>query len=372
MKKSLYIHIPFCQSRCAYCDFYSTVYRRDLAASFILALAEQLKSLNYNFETIYIGGGTPTILDTDLTEKLLKELKKLSGDVKEFTIEANPESIDADKIKLFLDYGANRISIGCQSFDDQKLKFLGRVHCAAQTLKSLRLAKNIGFDNISIDLIYGLPNESLKSWEKELTRAGELPITHLSAYMLTYEKGTRLFKNLQNKKFLPLATDKVAEMYKQLINQLAAKKIFQYEISNFAKKGCRSIHNCRYWENESYIGLGPSASSFVEGLRQKNISSLEKYITALKNGKQIWEHSEKLSRLAAAKETAALKIRMAEGLDFSWFRKKTGFDFLKIEKEALPLLLKQKLIKYSQGSRKKIQLTRKGFLFADTVSAAFL
>ncbi|MCF7874733.1 MAG: radical SAM family heme chaperone HemW [Candidatus Omnitrophica bacterium] len=372
MVKSLYIHIPFCQSRCAYCDFYSTVYSKDLAASFVLALAEQLKRLDYNFETIYIGGGTPTILDIDLTEKLLKELQRLAGDLKEFTIEANPESLDADKIKLFLDYGANRISIGCQSFDDQKLKFLGRAHCADQALKSLKLAKKIGFDNISIDLIYGLPDESSKAWGKELARAGELPITHLSAYMLTYEKETRLFKRLQNKKFLPLAADKVAGMYKQLISQLAAKNIFQYEISNFAKTGCRSIHNCRYWENESYLGLGPSASSFLGGLRRKNISSLEKYITALKNGKQIWDYSEKLSPLAAAKETAALKIRTAEGLDFSWFLKKTGFDFLKIEKEALPLLLKQKLIKYSQGSRKKIQLTRKGFLFADTVSSAFL
>ncbi|MCF7871127.1 MAG: radical SAM family heme chaperone HemW [Candidatus Omnitrophica bacterium] len=370
--KSLYIHIPFCQSRCAYCDFYSTVYSKDLAASFIIALAGQLKRLDYNFETIYIGGGTPTILDIDLSERLLKELKRFTGDVKEFTIEANPESLDADKIKLFLDYGVNRISIGCQSFDDQKLKFLGRAHCAAQALESLKLAKKTGFDNISIDLIYGLPDESSKAWGKEIARAGELPITHLSAYMLTYEKEARLFKRLEKKEFLPLAADKVAGMYKQLISQLAAKNIFQYEISNFAKKGCRSIHNCRYWENEPYIGLGPSASSFLEGLRQKNISSLEKYIRALKNGQPIREYSEKLSPLAAAKETAALKIRMAEGLDFNWFRQKTGFDFLKLEQEVLPLLLKQKLIQYGQDGRKKIKLTRKGLLFADTVSAAFL
>ncbi|MCF7887626.1 MAG: radical SAM family heme chaperone HemW [Candidatus Omnitrophica bacterium] len=370
--KSLYIHIPFCQSRCGYCDFYTTIYKRNIAVSFVSVLAEQIRKLDCNFETIYIGGGTPTILDIDLIEKLLKELKRLTGAVKEFTIEANPDSLSEDKLKLFSDYSVNRISIGCQSFNKQKLDFLDRAHSVKQALDAIEKAKKSGFNDISIDLIYGLPAESYKVWQKDLDRAIKLPVTHLSAYMLTYEKGTSLYRRLKAGGFLPLTSGKVAQMYEQLIEQLEKSNFFQYEISNFSKKKSEAIHNLRYWENKPYMGLGPSAASFSGGRRQRNISCLPKYIEAVRKQEKIWEYSEKLSPFAAAKETAALKIRTKEGVDFNWFRQKTGFSFLEIERKVLPLLLKQKLIKYGKDSRKRIKLTKKGFLFADTVSATFL
>jgi oxygen-independent coproporphyrinogen III oxidase len=370
--ESLYIHIPFCQSRCGYCDFYTTIYKRDIAVSFVSVLAEQIKRLDYNFETIYIGGGTPTILDIDLIEKLLKELKRLTGAVKEFTIEANPDSLNEDKLKLFSNYPVNRISIGCQSFSDFKLNFLGRVHSAKQAISSIEKAKKKGFDNISMDLIYGLPMESYELWQEDLSIATKLPVTHLSAYMLTYEKGTNLSRSLEKGKISPLSSDKVVWMYKQMIDYFTKNKFFQYEISNFSKKGFKSIHNSNYWENKSYLGLGPSACSFVSGKRQRNISSLPKYIKAAKEKKKIWEYSEKLSASAAAKETAALKIRTTEGVGFNWFRQKTGFDLLKLEQKVLPELFQEKLVENISLGKKGIKLTRKGVLFADTVSSAFL
>lgn len=372
MKNSLYIHIPFCSKRCYYCDFYSTIYRKDLAAALIDVFCQQIESCDLAFDTVYIGGGTPTVLALDLLKKLFLKLRPITRGCKEFTVEANPESLDEDKISLLLDYGVNRVSIGCQSFSDLKLNFLGRSHSAKQAISSVEEAKKKGFDNISMDLIYGLPMESRKLWQEDLTIATQLPVTHLSAYMLTYEKGTNLYRGLEAGKISPLSSDKVVLMYKQMVDYFTKNKFFQYEISNFSKKGFKSIHNSNYWKNKSYLGLGPSACSFILGKRQRNISSLPKYIKAVKEKEKIWEYSEKLSPAASAKETAALKIRTKEGIDFSWFRQKTGFSFLEIEQEALMLLLKQKLIKYGRGSRKKIELTKKGFLFADTVSATFL
>ncbi|MCF7873234.1 MAG: radical SAM family heme chaperone HemW [Candidatus Omnitrophica bacterium] len=372
MENSLYIHIPFCSKRCYYCDFYSTIYQRDLAEALINVFDRQIENFDSVFDTVYIGGGTPTVLTLDLLERLLLKLKSVTREVKEFTVEANPESLDEDKISLFLDHGVDRISIGCQSFSNLKLNFLGRAHSVKQAISSIEKAKKKGFDNISIDLIYGLPIESYKLWQEDFVKATKFPVTHISAYMLTYEKGTCLSRSLEAGKILSLSSDKVALMYKQMIDYFTKSKFFQYEISNFSKKGFKAIHNSRYWENQSYIGLGPSASSYFSGIRRRNISSLPKYIKAVKENTKVWEYSEKLSLVASAKETAALKIRTIEGIEFNWFRQKTGFDFLKLEKEPLAALFNQKLVKWAKGGKKAIKLTRKGFLFADTVSATFL
>ncbi len=371
---SLYIHIPFCRSRCAYCDFYSTIYRKDLADSYVDIICKQISRLNAEFETIYIGGGTPTVLDYHLLKKILIKIKRLVKEVKEFTIEANPESLDKEKIDLFCNYSVNRISIGVQSFQNQKLKFLGRLHSAKQAIDSLEIIRKKGFKNISIDLIYGLPMETKKTFEKDLTRAMGLPITHLSTYMLTYEKGTSLWKSLNKKQFLPLTDQKLAGIYKQLMSLLGKNNFFQYEISNFSQPGFRALHNYKYWKNEPYLGLGPAAVSFLGRKRQRNISSLTKYIQAVREGGKILEYSEELTAVAGAKETAALKIRTNEGIGFSWFKQKTGFNFLELEKESLSKLIKQKLIKYryQKSTKMGVALTKKGILFADTVSSEFL
>ncbi len=374
MKPSLYIHIPFCNRKCIYCDFYSVIYKDNVASLYIDVITDQIGHLDQQFSTIYIGGGTPTALNEKLLEKLLKALKRSSDKILEFTIEANPESLNAEKIKLFLSLGANRFSIGVQSVNDQKLKKLGRIHDSKKAIESVCMASKRGFKNISIDLIFGMWNENLGSWRKELEEIVKLPITHVSCYNLTYEKNTPLLFALKNRSFKPLEDEAVAAMYKCAIDILSLHGFKQYEISNFSKDGCQCRHNLNYWENNEYAGLGASAVSYTGGIRSKNVSDVEEYIIRYNGGRSLIESSEKLSVLKRAKETAAVKIRTKEGIDFNWFRNKTDFDFCKLEKGVLPGLIQEGFIKYKKENNVLIGicLKRKGFLFSDTVSSAFL
>lgn len=371
---SLYIHIPFCKRKCFYCNFYSDVYGEASASSYIDVLISQINALKTAPSTIYIGGGTPTSLDRKLLTRLLKSLERLNQNTPEFTIEANPESLDEDKIKLVLDGGVNRISIGVQSLRDEKLKSLGRIHAAKKAIDSVHLAAKKGFKNISIDLMFGIWGEDIASWKKELEEAVRLPITHVSCYELTYEKGTPLFSALKNKSITPLEDDVVAAMYELAIDELGLRGIKQYEVSNFAKEGCECRHNMNYWENNEYIGLGPSAVSYVEGVRSKNTSDVKEYVKRFSEGKPLIESSEHLTPIKRARETAAVKIRTKKGIDFKHFKDKTGFDFQELEKNAIKDLLSKDLIKYKKENNipSGIVLKRKGFLFCDTVSSSLL
>lgn len=376
MIPSLYIHIPFCKRKCLYCDFYSTVTDGVLTEAYIRALISQIEPLQQRFNTIYIGGGTPTALPAAELERLLKSLGKNIAKGTEFTVEANPESLDDEKTKLLLDRGVNRLSIGLQSLDDRKLKKLGRIHNAAKAVEGIRRAAKRGFADISADLIFGVWGEDLRSWEKELEEVTKLPITHMSCYSLTYEKGTPLFNALKNKSVAPLEDEAVARMYETAIDTLALRGFKQYEISSFAKEGLRSRHNMSYWDNNSYIGLGASAVSYIDGTRSKNIADVAEYIARAEEGRPLEESSEKLSPVKRARETAAVKIRTKDGIDFAWFREKTGYNFRGLERKAIADLLRQDLIKYKKdsatGAPTGIVLKRKGFLFCDTVSSALL
>ncbi|MCM8760631.1 MAG: radical SAM family heme chaperone HemW, partial [Candidatus Omnitrophica bacterium] len=221
--KSLYIHIPFCRRKCLYCDFYSIVYDDNLAVSYVDIIVSQLGSIEKKFSTVYIGGGTPTSLNRRLLERLLKAARLKCDNETEFTVEANPESIDEEKLKTLLDCGVNRLSIGIQSLDERKLKKLGRIHDAAKAADSVILALRRGFKNISADLIFGLWSETLNSWQKELDEALSLPLKHLSCYSLTYEKNTPLFFALQNKSVEPLEDETVAAMYEYAIERLSLR-----------------------------------------------------------------------------------------------------------------------------------------------------
>ncbi|MEM7816426.1 MAG: radical SAM family heme chaperone HemW [Candidatus Aenigmatarchaeota archaeon] len=374
MFNSLYIHIPFCIKKCSYCDFYSVVYQKNLVKDYIDTLCLQIKKLKYSFSTVYIGGGTPSILDYKLLKKLLKNLKKISYKVEEFTIEANPESLDKTKLNLFRDYGINRLSIGVQSFFDNKLKKLNRVHTAEDAIKAIELAYRCGFNNINIDLIFGVEDESLKNWKKELRKAVGLPIKHISTYAISYEKNTALFKKIKKKIYRPLEEEIVSDMYRFILNYLPLKGFIQYEVSNFAKKGYFCKHNLNYWNNGTYLGIGASAFSFDGRLRFQNIKDVKKYIKKIKNRESPIIFSEKLPSLRRALETASLKIRTKDGIDFRWFKKNTGFDFLNIKKDIIKNLIREGLIEYKKRKNKivGIALTKKGFLFADTVSCNFL
>ncbi|MFH1505001.1 MAG: radical SAM family heme chaperone HemW [Candidatus Omnitrophota bacterium] len=372
MANSLYMHIPFCRGKCPYCDFISVSYDKGLAGAYLEVLYRQIAELEGEFSTIYIGGGTPTILDKAPLEKLLKLLKKLK--TKEFTVEANPESLTADKLKLFLDCGVNRISIGIQSLYDYKLKQLGRIHSSKQAREAVFLAKKIGFKNVSIDLIFGLWGESLESWQRELEEAGDLPITHISVYSLTYEKGTSFYERMKKKEITPLNGGIMAKMYKFAINYLPKKGFEHYEVSNFAHKGFFCRHNLNYWQNCSYIGLGASAVSYQKGVRSRITPDIKDYILKLNKEEQPVVFKEKLSPLKRAKETAALKIRTKQGIDFDWFKGASGFDFMEIESGSLEELAKKGLFKYRKkaGEAVGVYLTKKGFLFCDEVCAGFL
>ncbi|PIP67929.1 MAG: coproporphyrinogen III oxidase [Candidatus Omnitrophica bacterium CG22_combo_CG10-13_8_21_14_all_43_16] len=376
-KPGLYIHVPFCREKCLYCDFYSALYSETLADSYISVILNELQGLNQRFSSIYIGGGTPSILNLDLLDKLLSGLKKFITPGMEFTIEANPESVDSEKLKLFLDKGVNRISMGVQSFDDKKLKLLGRIHDAKGAMDAIELSKKSGFGNISIDMIFGSSGEDLKAWQLELEKAAGCAARHISCYSLSYEKGTPLFRMREKNRIVALDDDVLAEMYGYTMSYLPSKGFDHYEVSNFSKPGFECAHNLNYWDNLPYIGLGPSAVSYIDGTRSENVRDVEEYIDRYVKGVSLITYSENLSGIRMARETSAVKIRTRQGIDYDWFKNKTGFDFEDtLEKGILDELSKDALLEYKidELTREKrgIMLTEKGFLFSDTVSSAFL
>ncbi|MDD4879483.1 MAG: radical SAM family heme chaperone HemW [Candidatus Omnitrophica bacterium] len=374
MTPSLYIHIPFCAKKCGYCDFYSVGYGRGPATAYVEALVGQMGAIRGPVSTVFIGGGTPTALEAPLLRRLLRGAGRLAAAGAEFTVEANPESLDAGKLGLFLDEGVNRLSIGVQSFNDKKLKRLGRIHSAKKAAYAVMLSRNKGFKDLNIDLIFGAPGETPDDCSSELARAVELPVTHISSYGLTYEKGTPLYNARKRGEVIPVDGEYSARMYSLAIEYLPAHGFRHYEVSNFAKKGFECRHNLNYWRNGEYIGLGPSAVSYIGGVRKRNISDVREYVKRAAAGKSTTVSSERLSGDRKAKETAAVKIRTAEGIDFGWFKGKTGYDFLKLESDAVKKLSGAGLIEYrvSKGKRAGIALTEKGFLFCDTVSSELM
>jgi oxygen-independent coproporphyrinogen-3 oxidase len=273
-----------------------------------------------------------------------------------------------------LDEGVNRISIGAQSFDDSKLKRLGRLHDGRRALEAVAKAKKAGFENIGVDLIFGVWDEDISSWKSDLKTAVGLPVTHISCYSLTYEQGSAIKKYLNNKSVVPVSDDVSADMYITAISFLADKGFEQYEISNFSRPGFRCQHNYAYWNNDTYTGLGPSAVSYAGGVRSENVPDISGYIGSVEAGMSPAGSSEKLSAEDSARETAALKIRTIEGIGFDWFRKKTGFGLPELESKSLPKLIADGLIEETGfgPAASGVRLTRKGILFCDTVSSAFL
>ena len=313
-------------------------------------------------------------MDLEPLKKIFLSLRKFSNKAIEFTIEANPESLTTEKLSLFLDEGVNRISIGAQSFDNSKLKKLGRLHDGPCAMEAVAKARKSGFKNIGIDLIFGVWDEVLPAWKDDLKIAADLPITHISCYSLTYEPGTPIKECVKNGSIIPLPEEKSADMYNLAISYLADKGFAQYEISNFSRPGFCCKHNYAYWNNDPYTGLGPSAVSYADGVRRENIPDVAGYIDKVRSGLQPAGSSEKLSPEERAKETAAVKIRTMEGIDFDWFRKKTLFELPDLERRVLPKLIADGLIEQSKPgpAGQGVRLTRKGILFCDTVSSAFL
>lgn len=293
----IYIHIPFCKTRCKYCDFFSTTHL-EKRSQYVEALLAEMKDrvaiahseasnspqdVQYPISTIYIGGGTPSTLEVEQLRRLGEEAIRLSGDEakgerREITLEANPGDITLEKATAWRAIGINRLSMGIQSFDDDLLRLIGRRHTAEQARKAVAIAQAAGFDNISIDLMYALPSQTMEQWQRDVAEALQLGVQHISTYGLIYEEGTVLTALLERGHITPVDEDTEIQMYDYLVEQLTANGFEHYEVSNFALPNRRSKHNSNYWNNTPYIGLGAGAHSYDGTVRSWNISDVDAYI----------------------------------------------------------------------------------------------
>ena len=293
----IYIHIPFCKTRCKYCDFFSTTHL-EKRSQYVEALLAEMKDrvaiahseasnspqdVQYPISTIYIGGGTPSTLEVEQLRRLGEEAIRLSGDEakgerREITLEANPGDITLEKATAWRAIGINRLSMGIQSFDDDLLRLIGRRHSAEQARKAVAIAQAAGFDNISIDLMYALPSQTMEQWQRDVAEALQLGVQHISTYGLIYEEGTVLTALLERGHITPVDEDTEIQMYDYLVEQLTANGFEHYEVSNFALPNRRSKHNSNYWNNTPYIGLGAGAHSYDGTVRSWNISDVDAYI----------------------------------------------------------------------------------------------
>ncbi len=364
LPKAVYVHIPFCKTKCAYCGFYSRPPSQYDTQKVLNAEIEELKKSPFDkpIQTLYIGGGSPACLGTDILCGFLSQILELIGKPDEFTVEINPADADEKLLKKLFELGVNRISIGVQSFNDEELVFLGRRYIAQHTQKTIETAKIVGFKNIVIDLIFAIPNSNLNSWRQTLTKAVENDVQHISAYSLTYEKNTPLHKIKSAGKLEIISEEADRQMYEMTIQTLGDAGFEHYEISNFAKPGFECRHNLTYWKNDFYLGVGPAACSYIEGRRIENINDIEKYIAQKKTV------ITKTSPLDAASQTAVLGLRLIKGINLTEYKQKTGFDIFELFKSSLDKNLKSNLLRLKNDC---LSLTKTALPIADSVLCDF-
>lgn len=365
----IYIHIPFCKQKCYYCDFhFSTSLKRkdEVVKAIIKELELRQSELQDTIETIYFGGGTPSILSIKELNNIINEIYKKFNvcDNPEITLEANPDDLNSQKIKDLANTKINRLSIGIQSFFDEDLQFMNRAHDAKESEKSLSEAIKY-FDNITIDLIYGVPNMSDKKWKQNLQRAFDFGVSHISSYALTVEDKTLMAKLIKNGKYPPVE-DKLAQRhFKILVEETAKHNFIQYEISNFAKEGYFSKHNTSYWNGKHYLGIGPSAHSFNGRFRSWNIANNAKYIKSIQQNILPLE-IEELSLNDRFNETIMTGLRTIWGVSLSEIETKFGIDFKNNLLNNSQKYIKNKTIKVKNNT---LLITEKGKFFSDGIAA---
>ena len=365
----IYLHIPFCKSRCVYCDFHSGS-DFSLKEKFVKSLCAEI-CLRKNYlnneivRTIYFGGGTPSLLEKNDFLKILNEIR-LNFNVlenAETTIEVNPDDITENYAKMLRTLGFNRISIGIQSFDDAELQLLNRRHTAQKACDAVKICQNAGFDNINIDLIYGLPLQTLESWENTLNKAILLNVQHISAYHLTYEKNTRICQMLEEGKISAVSEEISLLMFKTLIDKLKTAGFEHYEISNFARKGFHSQHNSAYWNDEKYLGAGASAHSYNGVSRQWNVSDTAKYIANITNEKSFFE-IENLRLQENYNDFIITRLRTCEGIQLSILKGKFGENFLNYCLENAEKWIKSDFLQIKDNC---LILNEKGIFMSDRI-----
>lgn len=324
----VYVHIPFCKSRCTYCDFYSTV-GSPLMERYVAALVAEARLRWHELgdervNTIYVGGGTPSQLPVEMMRQLTDALRRLASvAIAEFTVEVNPDDVNERYIALLADMGVNRISMGIQSFDNRLLKLIGRRHTAQQAVDAVHAIREAGIDNLSIDLMFGLPGQTLDSWRQSLNQALALRPEHLSAYALSYEPGTPLWRQRERGDVCEVDEDTSVEMYTCLLTTMREAGYEHYEISNFALPGRRSRHNSAYWNATPYLGLGAAAHSFDGSVRSFNPADMSAYISAIEQGRSPAER-ESLEPWERYDEQVMLALRTCEGIDMATIERNFG------------------------------------------------
>jgi oxygen-independent coproporphyrinogen-3 oxidase len=370
---SLYIHIPFCVSKCIYCDFNSIVIKSQIVDEYLTAIEQELQSTagKHSFETVFIGGGTPTALNETQLYRLLSIISKHVDlpNLKEYTIEVNPGTLSDEKATIMKNSHVDRISIGIQSFNDRYLELLGRIHSANEAKDIFLNLREKGFENISIDLIYGYPAQTLNEWKKDLRECCKLDPEHISAYCLTYEQGTPIVEMTDSGTLKKLSEEEELKMYEFTNDFLRDKGYNHYEISNFAKQGKECRHNTVYWENREYIGIGAGAFSYVNGERYCNIKSVKEYISSSRSKKRLICFSEKLPQKQRASEILIMALRMTSGISKKEFIQRSGFDLNELFEKQLNKLTQTGLISFDD---ERVRLTRKGLSVADSVMMEFV
>jgi oxygen-independent coproporphyrinogen III oxidase len=366
----LYIHIPFCKKLCLYCDFYSRLARPGEIDSYIDAISAEAARRDdfagYSFDTVFLGGGTPSIMSPAQITRLFDNLN-LSLEIKpnsEITIECNPSSVDLERLQAYRDCGINRISLGVQSFNDHHLEKLGRLHDSREAIAAFDLIRRAGFDNASIDLIYGLPEQSLDEWESDLAQAMELAPEHISAYNLIIESGTPFGAMYADGKLELPSEETQSAMYDLLNSRLNTAGFSRYEISNFARKGRECHHNLKYWHLEPYLGLGPAAVSFDSASRRKNTEDLDGYLKAPVNCEPHPHQIESLSPDSLRNEAIMMSLRLSEGLSLEFIKRHFDYDLIQAKRTVIESMVSAGYITLQDGV---IQLTSQALFLSDEI-----
>ena len=372
----IYVHIPYCVRKCPYCDFYSRVDHSSVPV-FLESLEREIEmagGIDRTFDTLYIGGGTPSVLEPAALARIIETIHRhfnYRTDL-ETTLEVNPGTVSRDSLAEFRRAGINRLNIGVQSFHDENLEFLGRIHSVDEAISSIEGARQAGFDNVGLDLIYGLPGQDKKNWLSDLRRALETETEHLSCYMLTCESGTPLSRNVKNGRIQWPEDGTVRDLFDTTIDFLTTHGFLQYEISNFARQtdggseARYSRHNQKYWSFAPYIGLGPSAHSFITPERYWNHRSLEDYVRQIKAGQLPIAAKETLTREQMIMEAIYLGLRTTRGIDLKVFEKMFEISFFKACETEIADLKKDGLIRLSNSH---CALTPKGMVYLDSIAA---
>ncbi len=368
--RSVYVHVPFCAHRCGYCDFTLVAGRDDLVPRYLAAMRSEFSSVErpVPVDTIFLGGGTPTQLPPEGLRQLVGDLVERFPPEPgcEFSVEANPADVDGTMAATLAELGVNRVSLGAQSFDADSLQVLERDHSPSDVRVTVERLRTAGIENVSVDLIFGVPGQSLDAWRATLDAAVALEPTHVSTYGLTFEKGTAFWTRREKGQLTACDDGVEATMYELAMDRLPVAGFEQYEISNFAKPGQRCRHNVVYWQGRSFHAFGPGAARYLDGRREVNHRSVTTWLTRVERGETGIADREELDPESQARERLAIGLRLVEGIDLATFREETGHDPRSLFGPALEQHRSSDLLEETNGH---LRLTRRGRLLADTVVA---